>query len=129
MQVWHSVQAGSDAHPGYLLTARVGRPLPPPLESLMALPVPPDPPAAGVTDTLSWQQWDISLRYQEYLRYQAWITGDMTPPTDADLTATFTAALLSNWDWMTQSKAAPANVVATAKAMVAEYRKSFPAPV
>lgn len=47
----------------------------------MALPVPPDPPATGVTDQLSWQQWDIAIRYQESVGYAAWLAADQAYKT------------------------------------------------
>jgi len=85
---------------------------------------PPNPPAT-VTDTASWQQWDIYIRYRELVAYEAWMAAGAS---DAALVTTFTKALLSDWDWAVQSKAAPASVVATAQAMAVEFRKTYPAP-
>jgi hypothetical protein len=145
----------------------------------MSLLLPPDPPSTGVTDQLSWQQWDVYLRSQEAQGYLAWLAADQAwktadqawkaqnlvtsaqaaqgcadqgagmlrqaaaaeamaasqanypklfTATDAELTERFTAALLSDWDWLAQSKAAPTNVVATAASMKDAYRKLFPLP-
>ncbi len=83
---------------------------------------PPDPPAS-VTDTLSWQQWDIYIRWRELVAYEAWMAAGAS---DSALVTTFTKALLSDWDWSVQSKAAPSNVVGTALAMKTEFRKTYP---